>query len=1003
MKQIIFRGLLFISVFLFYGMVNAQQTVTGTVTDETGPLPGATVAIKGTSTGTTTDFDGNYTLNDVPGDATLVFSFVGYETQEVPVDGRTTIDVNLSTDASELDEVVLIGYGQTTVRDATGAVSSVKSEEFNKGINTSPDQLLQGRVAGVQITQASGEPGAGANIRVRGTSSIRAGNDPLIVVDGVPLSGGNVSPGSDTGLGRRGSTNPLAFINSSDIASIDILKDASATAIYGSRGANGVVLITTRGGRSGKPQVSFNSSFQSSTISNEYDLISADDYPGIANSVGNPNPDLGARLDPLGSILRTAFTQQHDFSYGSGGDTGNFRISLGLLDQEGIVKGTGQEKYTGNINITQRAFDDVVTFKSNIIYSYIKDDGEAIFENASAEGDLMSSTLRWNPTRPFYNEDGTYNQPSDNQRNPLAFLDYFEDKTETSRILANLSTTVNITEGLDYKFNIGLDRSESTRRTSISSDFNANNILGRGVASYEDNYNFNKLFEHTLSYNSDIAANLKLDAVVGYSYQSFEAKGNSLIARDFSIADQDKYIKDIGYAATIQPTDVLAYYNPSSELQSFFGRANLNYNSKYLLTATLRADGSSKFGSNNRYGYFPSVGAAWRIVEEGFLPVAISDLKLRGSWGITGNQEFPAGSAQTQFGPTDDGSAVQQVNVANPDLQWETTEQFGIGMDFGFLNDRITGSFDYFTRTTNDLLFRLPAIQPAPNVNYWTNFDDIEIENQGFEISLNANVIQNEDWTFDVSYNMAFLDNTISNVSNQFPIGIPTGEVNGRSLTGQRSQLLYDNQPLYAFYLPIFNGYDENGAPTYVDVNGDGTVNPNFDGPGRSSDRDFVGDPNPDMTLGIGLNATFRNFDFSANLNGAYGHQIYDNTNAALFYKAAVANGDNATYAEVNSNADPENGGPFLSTKDLQSGDFLRLNSASIGYTFMGEQDFSVDWLNSLRIYVAGQNLFVITPYDGFDPEVNVNKAIDGVPSFGIDYTSYPRSRSFTVGINANF
>lgn len=1002
MKQIIFRGFLFVATFLFCGMVNAQQTVTGTVTDETGPLPGATVAIKGTSTGTTTDFDGNYTLDNVPADATLVYSFVGYETQEVAVDGRTTIDVNLSTDASELEEVVLIGYGQTTVRDATGAVSSVKSDEFNKGINTSPDQLLQGRVAGVQITQASGEPGAAANIRVRGTSSIRAGNDPLIVVDGVPLSGGGVSPGSDVGLGRRGSSNPLAFINSSDIASIDILKDASATAIYGSRGANGVVLITTKSGRSGKPQVSLNSSFQVGKIANEYDLISADDYPGIATSVGNSEPDLGARVDPLGSILQTAFTQQHDFSYGSGGDTGNFRLSLGYLDQEGIIKGTGQEKYTGNINLTQRAFDDVVTFKSNIIYSYIKDDGEAVFENASAEGDLMSSALRWNPTRPFFNADGTYNQPSDNQRNPVAFLDYFEDMTETSRILTNLSATVTITEGLDYKFNVGLDRSESTRRTAISSDFNTNNTLGRGVASYEDNYNFNKLFEHTLSYNSEVTDNLKLDAVIGYAYGSFEAKGNRLIGRDFSIADQDKYLKDIGYAATFQPTETLAYFDPSSEIQSYFGRANLNYLSKYLLTATLRADGSSKFGKNNRYGYFPSVGVAWRLVEEGFLPEVFSEMKLRGSWGITGNQEFPAGSAQTQFGPTDDGSAIQQVNVANPDLQWESTEQIGIGIDFGLLNDRITGSLDYFNRKTNDLLFRLPAIQPAPNVNFWTNFDDIEIVNEGVEFSVNASVVDTEDWTFDVSYNMAFLDNKIQNVSNQFPIGIPTGEVNGRSLTGQRSQLLFDNQPLYAFYLPIFNGYDQNGAPTYVDVNGDGTINPNFDGPGRTSDRTFVGDPNPDITLGIGLNASYRNFDASANLNGAYGHQIYDNTNAALFYKAAVANGDNATYAEVNSNADAASGGPFLSTKDLQSGDFLRLNSASIGYT-MDSEALAINWINSLRVYVAGQNLFVITPYDGFDPEVNVNKAIDGVPSFGIDYTSYPRSRSFTIGFNANF
>ncbi|MGA8853196.1 MAG: SusC/RagA family TonB-linked outer membrane protein, partial [Christiangramia sp.] len=966
MKQLILRGFLFAAIFLFYGMVNAQQSVSGTVTDESGPLPGATVAIKGTSTGTTTDFDGNYTLNDVPADATLVFSFVGYETQEVGVEGRSTIDVNLATDASELEEVVLIGYGQTTVRDATGAVSSVKSDDFNKGVNTSPDQLLQGRVAGVQITAASGEPGAAANIRIRGTSSIRAGNDPLIVVDGVPLSGGGVSAGSDVGLGSQSSRNPLSFINSSDIASIDILKDASATAIYGSRGANGVVLITTKGGRSGKPQVSFNSTFQFSSIANEYDLISAEDYPGLAAGVGNSDSDLGARLDPLGSILRDAFTQTHDFSYGSGGETGNFRLSLGYLDQEGIVKGTGQEKYTGSINLTQRAFDDVVTFKSNVIYSFIKDDGEAISDNVGAEGDLMSSALRWNPTRPYFNEDGTYNQPSDNQRNPLALLDYYEDITETSRILANISATVSITDELDYKFNVGLDRSESTRRTAISSALNTNNTLNRGIASYEDNYNFNKLFEHTLSYNSNLTEDLKLDAVVGYSYQSFEAKGNRIVARDFSIENQDKYIKDIGYAATFQPSEITAYFNPSSELQSFFGRVNFNYLSKYLLTATLRADGSSKFGENNRYGYFPSVGAAWRLVEEGFLPEVVSELKLRGSWGITGNQEFPAGSSQTQFGPTDDGSAVQQVNVANPNLQWESTVQYGVGLDYGFWNNRITGSLDYFNRKTNDLLFRLPAIQPAPNVNFYTNFNDIEIVNEGVEFALNAKIIEKEDFTFSVSYNMAFLDNVIKNVSNQFPIGIPTADVNGRSLSGQRAQLLYDDQPLYSFYLPIFEGYDENGTPTYRDVNNDGIINPNFDGPGRSSDRTFVGDPNPDFTLGIGLNANYRNFDFSANLNGAYGHQIYDNTNAALFYKAAVRNGDNATYKEVNSGADAENGGPFLSTKDLHSGDFLRLNSASLGYTLYPE-DYSINWINSLRIFVTGQNLFVITPYDGFD------------------------------------
>lgn len=1001
MKQIYFRNILFVMSFLLVGMAKAQ-TVTGIVSDEMGPLPGANVSILGTNTGTTTDFDGVYTINNVPPDAVLLFSFVGFDSQEIPVNGRSTINVNLTQNASELDEIVLVGYGQTTVRDATGAVSSVKSEEFNQGIQTSPDQLLQGKVAGVQITAASGEPGAAANIRIRGTSSIRAGNDPLIVVDGVPLSGGGVSAGADVGFGRQSARNPLSFINSNDIASIDVLKDASSTAIYGSRGANGVILITTKTGRSGRAQISFNSSTQFSTISNTYDMISAEDYPNIASGVGNANPDLGARVDPLQSILRTGFTQQHDFSYGSGTETGNYRISLGLLDQEGIIKGTGQEKYTGNINLSQRAFNDVVTFRSNVIYSFIKDKGEAIADNVGAEGDLIASALRWNPTRPFNNEDGTFNQPSDNQRNPLALLEYYDDLTETSRVLANFSTTVNLFEGLDYKFNIGVDRSESSRRVAVSTLFNSNNTLNRGIATYEDNYNYSKLFEHTLSYNNNITDDLLLDAVVGYSFQSFEAKGDRIVGRDFSISDQTKYIKNIGYASTFQPTESSAYFNPSSELQSFFGRANFNYLSKYLLTATLRADGSSKFGENNQYGYFPSLGAAWRIVEEGFLPVAISELKLRGSWGITGNQEFPAGSSQTQFGPTGDGSAVQQVNVANPNLQWESTVQYGVGIDYGLFGNRITGSIDYFNRKTDDLLFRLPAIQPAPNVNFFTNFNDIQIINKGIEFSVNANLAETDDFSFDVSYNMAFLDNEINNVSSQFPIGIPTGEINGRSLTGQTGQLLYDNQPLFAFYLPIFEGYDANGAPMFRDTNGDGEINPNFDGPGGTSDRAFVGDPNPDITLGFALNARYKRLDFGANFNGAYGHQVFDNTAASLFYKGAVRAGDNATYAEADSGAASEGGGPFLSTKDLQSGDFLRLNNATVGYTFTPE-DFNIDWMSSFRVYATGQNLFVITPYDGFDPEVNNNKSIDGVPSFGIDYNAYPRSRSFLIGFNANF
>lgn len=999
MKNKLLKKML-LPVFLLLGSFIYAQTVTGTVSDAAGPIPGVNIIIKGTTTGVATDFDGNYEITADNGDV-LVFSFIGYLTQEISYTGQSTIDVLLEEDAAKLEEVVIIGYGQTTIKDATGSVASVKAEDFNKGVVTTPDQLIQGRVSGVQVTASSGEPGAAANIRVRGTSSIRAGNDPLYVVDGFPLGGGAAAPGADVGLGRLSARNPLSFINPADIASIDVLKDASATAIYGSRGANGVVIITTKRGKSGKPQITWNSSLQFSSIANEYDLISAKDYPTVAAAAGNATPDQGARVDPFGSILQTAVTQQHDFSYGAGNDTGNYRISLGLLDQEGIIKGTGQEKYSFNLNMTQRAFNDRVKFETSFLSTFYKDHGEAIADNVGAEGDLMSSALKWNPTLSFYNPDGTYNQPSDNQRNPLALLDYYTDITDTSRILGNFSATFNIIEGLDYKFTIGVDRSESKRRVGISSDFNTNNTIGRGIAGVEYLQNFSKLFEHTLSYKTDLRDDLTLDAVIGYGYASYDSSGNRSIARDFSISNQNKYIKDLGYAATFSPSEQSAFENPTAEIQSFFGRANFNYKGKYLLTGTLRADGSSKFGENNQYGYFPSFGAAWRLSEEDFIPETFSNLKLRLNWGITGNQEFNAGAAQTQFGPTDDGSGLQQTNVANPDLQWESTVQYGAGVDFGFFDGRLNGTIDYFYKETKDLLFRLPAIQPAPDVNYWTNFNDIKVINSGLELSLSSSIINKEDFTFDASFNISFLDNEIKNVSNQFPLGIITGQVSGRSLSGQNAQLLYDNQPLYAFYLPVFEGYDSSGNPIFRDANGDGIINPNFDGPGTTSDRIFAGDPNPDILIGIALNSSYKKFDFSANLNGAYGHQILDNTAMALFYKAAVVSNENATYAEAASDANPA-GGPFLSTKHLKSGDFLRLSNLTVGYTLNGE-DIKTDWIQSLRLYLTGQNLFVITPYDGFDPEVNKNKEVDGVPSFGIDYMAYPRSRGFLIGLNANF
>ncbi len=1007
MKSMILKKLIFLLVFLSGSMLYSQITVSGVVSDAGGPIPGVNVLVRGTSNGAVTDFDGNYTLDNVAEDAILVFSYVGFKAQEIPVNGRATINVTMEEDAAELEQVVVIGYGSVRKQDVTGAVATVKPEDFNQGVQNSPDQLIQGRVAGVQVTAASGEPGAANNIRIRGTSSIRGGNNPLIVVDGVPLDGGDTSPGSDVGAGSSSSRNPLNFINPNDIASIDVLKDASATAIYGSRGSNGVVIITTKRGKSGKPQLDFSSALGISTIANEYDLLSASEFSNAVNDLGNPNLDFGQDVDALDEILRTAITQNYNLSYGGGSDTGRYRFSLSLQDQEGIIKNTGQEKYTAALNLTEKFFDEKLQIDTKIITSFIRDEATALSDNVGAEGDLIISALRWNPTRSLFNPDGSFLQFNDNPRNPLAFLSYYTDIAETSNILGNLSATYSFNEALSYKFNFGVGRTESTRRVGVSRLMQAN-FVNNGIADIQSIFTSNLLFEHTLNYNKQIGEAIQLDAIIGYSYQEFERKGDNIRVQDFSIDDQNFYINNINFgserpAPILNPDNTLSggntsFFDPNTELQSYFGRANITLYDKYLITATLRADGSSRFGEDNQYGYFPSAAVAWRLSEEEFIPDTFSDLKLRLGYGLTGNQEFPSGSSQTQFTPDGSGGIVLST-VGNPDLKWESTVQINAGIDFGFFNNRLSGSVDYYSRTTEDLLFRTRVAQQAPNVFVWRNLDGVEVENSGVDIAINAAIIESDDMSWEVGVNASFLNNEINNVSSIFPAGILTGDLNGQGLSGQRGQLLFDGQPINAFYLPVWEGFDENGVSQYADLDGDGVdTSSGITAPGEG-DRTFVGDPNPDFTVGISSSFRYKKFDASVFFNGAYGHQIYDNTSNAIFTAAALNSGGNVTQEVISSGEAVQT--PKPSTQYLKSGDFLRLNNLTVGYTFdNGEVG---DWIQSLRFYATGQNLFVITPYDGFDPEVNTNKAVDGVPSFGIDYSAYPRARTFSIGFNATF
>ncbi|MEM6718704.1 MAG: SusC/RagA family TonB-linked outer membrane protein [Bacteroidota bacterium] len=992
MKKQLLTKLLLLS-FLLCGSMAMAQSVSGTVSDTTGPLPGASVLVKGTDKGTQTNFDGQFTLDNMTNGDVIVFSYVGYKAQEITYTGQPTIDVTLESDTDALKEVVIIGYGSTTVRDATGAVATVKAEEFNRGIFTSPNELIQGNVTGVQVTQASGEPGASSSIRIRGIGSPRAGNDPLIVVDGVALNNAiQGAGGEDLGFGTSTPRNPLSFINPNDIETLTVLKDASATAIYGSRASNGVILVTTKKGKSGKPRLDFSTSFAVATLRNAPDVLTGSEHAALTNQIGG-TPAGNADINGIDEITRTAISQTYDASFAAGNDKSNYRLSLGMQNLEGIVDGTGQDRYTANFSGKLRFFeDDKLTVSTNIQVSGINDQFQAISNNAGFEGSLIGAALQWNPTRPLFNPDGSYNQFSDTEPNPVAFQDFYNDNAETTRIVGNLTAEYKITNDLSYKMLFGVDRFLSTRRSSLSPDFNLQGNFGIGVASVVNLEAFSKTFTHTLNYTKQFSDKINFNALLGYEAVLNRRSGSTIVARGF---DSDPgNLTDFLAFATQRPT-ISSFDDPTDDLQSFFTRAEIGYDGKYILTVNFRVDGASKFGENNRYGYYPSAAFAWNIDQEDFMPDSFDLLKLRLGYGQVGNSNFPAGASLEQFNffvGTDGNSASQQFNAFNPNLQWEVVTNYNVGVDFGILDNKLTGTVEYFHRETQDLLFQVAAPAPAPDGLFsWTNLPG-KVINNGVELSLNYQVIDNEDWSFDVTTNMSFLNNDVRDTGFG-PNAVLIGATNGQG-GGVPVQRIADGQPLFAYYLPIFTGYDANGLPTYQDINGDGN------GTTDLVDRTFVGDPNPDFLIGLRLAGRYKNWDLTANLNGAYGHEIFNNTDSALLgvRSAFPSRNVSADLDVLNIDAGATNA---ASTQFLESGDFLRLTSLSLGYNVdLGE----TEWINSLRFTLTGQNLFVITPYSGFDPEVNtVQTSPEGVPSFGIEYTPYPSASTFSLGINASF
>ncbi len=1004
MKNSLQKGLMVFLTMLCTSLIYSQD-VSGLVSDASGPIPGVSVLVKGTKIGAQTDFDGKYSIKNVGSNATLVFTYIGLKTQEIAVGSKSTINVVMAEDQNQLNEVVVIGYGTAKKKDLTGAVDVIGAEDFDGVSNTSPALLLRGKVAGVQITQTSGEPGSGVSIRVRGTSSVRSGNGPLIVVDGVPLGGGAVSAGGasdlEGSLGISGARNPLNFINEADIESITVLKDASSTAIYGSRGANGVIVITSKKGKSNKPQFDFSSSTQFNTKAGNYGVMNADQFVAASKANGIPGgQDFGGRsYDWEDAILQTGISVNNNITFSQAGENSNTRVSFAASNNDGIVKNTGLDKYTASFYNSNNFFDGVLKVETRFVYAGIKDETTLVTNNAGYIGNVIGTALYWNPTLPTYDANGDYTFVSNTYLNPVELLDAYTDYTNTSKLLGSINATLKLSNHFKYNFVFGLENSTSQRKNQLlptiaiqGDSFNVT-VPGtnpqeykHGNASIGTLNNFNKTFENVFTYDNSFSDNFGLNALAGYSYYSYETNASNVSAKGFNI-NQTNLIDNIEGGLTSE-------FRASSwknlvELQSFYARASATIFKQYVVDATIRVDGSSKLGENNKYGTFPSVGIADNLFQdrEGIL----NNLKLRANWGITGNSEFAANSAvaKARYGYN---GALNLTNNANPDLKWETTESWGVGTDFTLLENKLSGTLDYFQRTTKDLIFPIPAAatQPGPASPRYKNLPG-NLHNTGFEISLDYKIINKEDITWSIAGNASFLSNEMRDFSGF----IQTGGVNGQGLSGAYTQIVSNNQPLYTYYLYEFRGYDAQGNSIYADAAGNDT------GLGTASKSLLDKQPLPKINYGFSSSFGYKGFDATVSFYGAAGHYIYSNTENAYFFKGAFLGGRNVT--ESAGNSPQSQGDPNSpSTKYLQKGDFLRMGELTFGYTFSG--GLVERWkMKTARLYVNGSNLLLFTNYDGFDPEVDTDKSLNGVPSAGMDYLSYPRSKGIAFGLNVSF
>jgi iron complex outermembrane receptor protein len=962
------------ALFLAQQAFTQEKIITGKVIDGKDGLPifSVSVVAKGIQRGTQTDSVGNFRLSVPQSITTLTISAIGYSTQKVDISKDSYIQVALASVATTLNDIVVIGYGNARKKDLTGAVASVSEEDFNKGIFISPDRLIQGKVPGVQITTSNGEPGGWASIKVRGNSALTGTGQPLFVLDGVPLDGRSHQAGS----------NPLNFLSPDDVASIDILKDASATAIYGSRAAYGVVIINTKRGVPGKAKLKVNASVGTCSILRKIDVLNAHAYRDAIKYYNvNPQYDRGADVDALDAILQNGLQQNYTMAIAGGSETAEYRLSGSILDQDALVRNTTFKKYTADLAAKFTLLNSKkLSIDINLLPSqYIKNSPEP----GAGATSLLYSALAWNPTDSLTHADGSpVTWSRDAKITPLAMTEYKKDELKLTSILASIQPSYTITKWLDYKLLLSVNYSSGVTRSSINQVILLPNDQ-RGYASIGNTELTTKQMTHTISFHRDIIPNLNLNAVAGYEYVTTEFKGSSMTgfgAQNIGFGNYGlDYTNYIQYSAPDSRT-ISSFIDPTYELQSYFGRTVFNYRDRYLLTATLRADGSSKFGANNQYGYFPSFAAAWNIDKEKFFKISfVNALKIRAGWGKTGNQEFPAGSSQARYSFRDNG-AIIQVNNPNPDLKWQSDQQTNFGIDFAILNNRISGTFDYFIKTTSNLLYPGIPIQPAPlnSVARWINLDGI-LKNNGFEALINATVIHQKDFILDISLNGTFLHNEVS----RMPSTISTGYLNGNGASGVSVEVIANGLPMNAFYTRKFIGIDKATGFSLHEDNGNTFY--------------YVGNPNPSSLMGFTATIQYKKLSLIANMYGVFGQDIFDNTLLNVINVSGINFAQNIALSVFNDPVKESFANPVAaSSRFVYKGNFVKMGNVTFSYNIGDIPKVC----SGARIYVTAQNLFMITKYPGFDPETNWDPANTFVPSLGIDWPQYPTARTFTVGIN---